>query len=576
MPMKDHKPGPPPALPRVPRQRPVPVLGLLLVLLIAVASPGAAQTPTAEDWRNDLRFLVRELEIRHPNLYHTVSEERFKTAAESLEAAIPDLSDAAVVAGISDLLALVGDGHTGVLPFGRWNERFFPTRLPLEFYDTGEELLVIAAAMGHEELIGTRVTAFGNSTAAEALARIDRMTSKDNAYTNTATRERLALPVLMEAVGIVDRADRVRLQVDDGSGAQWVEVAAVPNDSFGPLAVTPPGASVPLWLARRDSPYSIAFLPDERAAFLQYNNAWEDREDVEWGRFCANIPDTLRARGVERLIIDLRWNAGGTYRRTDCLLHSMIRSEEVNRPGRLFVLINPNTFSAATGLAVDLDRHTEAIFVGRPTGGKPNVYSQRGLFHLPASGLEIRNSALYSQDARPEDSRPAVFPDRWVRLTAEAVRAGQDPALEVALSFQPLPSYVDEYLRAGPRGPVEALGRLNPRAAAESTRYEVSESELNAYGYELLGSGDTEAAISVFRAAIEAFPWSGNLHDSLGDAYRSSGDLAAARSEYCTAFAMNRDLRSSRENAMEVGGGQEACSLKPEGWAPLGEPWVWP
>lgn len=550
------------------------LLGTGLGMAVLAAPPvGAAQTfATPEEWQEDLRFLVRELEARHPNLYHSMTEVSFKASADSLMRRVPDLTDAGVAAEMARLLARVGDGHTAVL-LG-WQERLFRHRLPIEFFDTGEDLVVIAADDSLADLIGARVLAFGETPAGEALDRIDALTSRDNPYTMTASREMLEIPALLHALKVIADPGRLRIRVEDRSGAErWVELETADRDSLREFRMAPPGVEAPAWLQRRDQPYWIAFLPDRAAAYLQYNNAWEDREDIAWADFCATIPDTLQAREVETLVIDLRWNAGGSQRRTDCLLHAAIRSEGVNRPGGLFVLINPNTFSAASSLAVDLDRHTEALFVGRPTGGAPNGYSQRGLFHLPNSGLEIRNSAYFSQHAGAGDQRPAVFPDRWAPVTVEAVRQGRDPALESALDYTPLPSYVESHLQADSRGLLEALAALPPEEAWRQARFEVSEAALNRLGYNLLGEGRTGEAIAVFKAIIDAFPWSANPHDSLGDAYRAAGEPYEALREYCASFAMNRDLRVSRENAVDLGG-QEACELAPRGWAPLGQPWI--
>jgi len=55
------------------------------------------------------------------------------------------------------------------------------------------------------------------------------------------------------------------------------------------------------------------------------------------------------------------------------LLHALLRADKVNRTGRLFVLIGRETFSAAMGLSIELERQTKAIFVGEPTGSSLNA-----------------------------------------------------------------------------------------------------------------------------------------------------------------------------------------------------------
>ena len=71
------------------------VFGVALALAAAcLPSTGTAQPAsqgvapaelTAEQWREDLRFMSAEMKRRHINLYHQVSRERFDQAVAGLE-----------------------------------------------------------------------------------------------------------------------------------------------------------------------------------------------------------------------------------------------------------------------------------------------------------------------------------------------------------------------------------------------------------------------------------------------------------------------------------------------------------
>ena len=76
---------------------------------------------------------------------------------------------------------------------------------------------------------------------------------------------------------------------------------------------------------------------------------------------------------VERLIIALRRNGGGDNMLAEPIRHRIQRSR-FNRPGGIYVLIAPHTFSAAQNLAVRLERETFATFVGEPTSPPPNFF----------------------------------------------------------------------------------------------------------------------------------------------------------------------------------------------------------
>jgi len=107
----------------------------------AAMPQGPTQAPslTKDEWREDLRYLARELPKRHKNLYHAISQEQFTRAVGELDAAIPSLPDHQIVVRMQQIAAMVGDGHTGVhIP------AYFK-HYPISLYWFGRELRVIAA-----------------------------------------------------------------------------------------------------------------------------------------------------------------------------------------------------------------------------------------------------------------------------------------------------------------------------------------------------------------------------------------------------------------------------------------------
>ena len=69
----------------------------------------------------------------------------------------------------------------------------------------------------------------------------------------------------------------------------------------------------------------------------------------------------------------------------------------------------------------------------------------------------------------------------------------------------------------------------------------LTERLVNGLGYNLLGGGDTEAAIAVFQLNVEAHPTSANTYDSLGEAYLAAGEYAQALANYEKSVALNPD-----------------------------------
>jgi predicted alpha/beta superfamily hydrolase len=73
------------------------------------------------------------------------------------------------------------------------------------------------------------------------------------------------------------------------------------------------------------------------------------------------------------------------------------------------------------------------------------------------------------------------------------------------------------------------------------------ESEFNAMGYRLMGSGRMEEAIAVFKLNVELNPESWNVYDSLAEAYMNSGDAENAIKNYKKSLQLNPENTNAKE-----------------------------
>jgi tetratricopeptide (TPR) repeat protein len=75
-----------------------------------------------------------------------------------------------------------------------------------------------------------------------------------------------------------------------------------------------------------------------------------------------------------------------------------------------------------------------------------------------------------------------------------------------------------------------------------------TETEMNAYGYQLLGQRKTDEAIEVFKKNVKDHPSSWNVYDSLGEAYAARGDKKLAAENYGKALSMAPESQKKRIN----------------------------
>jgi hypothetical protein len=122
--------------------------------------------------------------------------------------------------------------------------------------------------------------------------------------------------------------------------------------------------------------------------------------------FCDRLFGFIDARRPGRLVIDMRWNGGGDTFLGKPLVHHLIRCPAINRRGALFVIIGRLTFSAAQNIATALEEHTDATFVGEPTGSRPNFIGETIPFELPGQQAAGQRGGLVLADRTSDGPSP--------------------------------------------------------------------------------------------------------------------------------------------------------------------------
>jgi CubicO group peptidase (beta-lactamase class C family) len=111
-------------------------------------------------------------------------------------------------------------------------------------------------------------------------------------------------------------------------------------------------------------------------------------------------------------------------------------------------------------------------------------------------------------------------------------------ALDVALGLKPAPLVIrlpiaKVLARAiATRGIDSAVTQYRDLKKNQPQGYDFSEPQLNALGYRLMQQHKLKEAIVVLQLNVEAYPQSGNVYDSLGEAYMLNGDKQLAIENY--------------------------------------------
>src|SRR5216683_1101404 len=155
----------------------------------------------------------------------------------------------------------------------------------------------------------------------------------------------------------------------------------------------------------------------------------------------------------------------------------------------------------------------------------------------PLLTLPARAQDQWTWPEKPKNLQ--VLPKDWPGTRLRPVMVGFTMALDEELG--------EQYRTKGLKAAVDDYADLKKKLYGRGA-YDFGEGSLNAFGYDLLEKKDFAGAIQVFKLNAETFPDSGNVWDSLAEAYMKSGDLKKAQETYEKVLVLD----PANENAKEM------------------------
>jgi hypothetical protein len=422
------------------------------LLTAAAASPwsNAAASALADSHASarsmEVEALRKFAEQTHPEGARAASDLHWSAQASTLAATAAAMSESRYVVELLSLLSYFRDGHT-TLFVASCNRGAWALRFPIArevFYDG---VYITSAKDEALPLLGARIERVAGVPVQRLLQRFaDVFPSSNIAGAHRWGALALSSPGFLHGLGLVTGSEDAPL-LFEGRLANGKPVAAnlVPR-ADGTAGRQPlPRKLSPLELHSESENYGKQTSPgetgrnfvwlrnDHNAIYLSYDRMSEDDFGKPFAVFQSEIKAAMAHDDAKKIVIDLRRNGGGDNTLSEPFRHMLARSR-FNRPGSLYVLIAPHTFSAAQNLAARLERETFALFVGEPASQCPNFYGDAQPFKTPASDLPIQVSTVRWMDSSPFDHREWIMPDHLVPSTFADYLEGRDPAFDFALT----------------------------------------------------------------------------------------------------------------------------------------------
>lgn len=412
----------------------------------AVLGTYAVLTP--EDMRFDLDELFNRLQTTHPNLYARRSKAEVDLERQRLyEELAQPMTILDYYKKVTPLVNSLGDYHTFVaLPgdtleeIGK-SEVFFPFDVQIE----GEHAYIIANYSGDAGIeFGTELLDVNGIPIAIIL---------DESKRYTPSERYIHLPTFWYILG----------------SPQEYQVTLLPPGETAPVTLTVPGLTseeIRQQAPANQPPESVVYttLPGEKIGVLTINNF------DGLGQLLKSAFTQIQEDNVQHLIIDIRSNKGGKYEQVFSIMDYLtdqpyrqcsrsygapagisgsgdpIEKEcELKQPfnvlqryqGKLYLLLGPDTISAAVTFATILQDYDLATLIGEETLMAASYCGDivSNMPSLPHTHLLYRASrTCYVRPSGILDDR-SVAPDIIVRTTINDQIAGNDPVLTYTLDM---------------------------------------------------------------------------------------------------------------------------------------------
>lgn len=536
-----------------------------LFLLGAALPLISAKVLNDQQWREDLRFLADKVAQEHRNPFDHVSAEVFWKEVEKLERQIPQLEDHEIIVGMARLCALIHDGHTRLTlpldPEAITSQSHTQTKapekslqfhfLPLRLYLYSDGLHVQAATPEFKEILGARVIKVGDKTAGEALEAVRPVVSYDSdMWFKLIAPSMLTIPEVLHAQNLSESKEEASFlfQTKTGQEKKYILKALDSQTKIQWISANQESQnSLPLYLKNQEENFWCEYLTDEKLMYVQVNSI-RDKSEETIAQFSQRLFESVDSRSVEKLVLDLRLNGGGNNYLNRPLVLSLIQSDKVNQYGKLFVIIGRRTFSAAMNLVSDIEKWTQVIFVGEPTGNAPSHYGDSRKFVLPHSQLTVRISSVYWRDWSVDEKRPWVAPDIYVELSSADYAANRDPVLDKVISYKAPETLYGQLKEKIEMSGIEAAVshyykfRYSPRTA-----HIKAEEALIKVGDYLMDQGEFKEAGYVYLACVRDYPDSFKAHLGLGKVYLKQKKKKQAVETLKKALLINPQSREAKE-----------------------------
>ena len=369
-----------------------------------ISSPNFAKASNAQEaYLQDVEYLKNYADY-DMSFSDESRKARFIWYIDSIVSISPLFTPAQFELTVARAVALSDNGHSNVSPIGRSKKL---NHLPIRFGSFKEGLYVLQARKDYQFLLGARVDSIASEPVEKLLDDLVPYFGGVENRSRLFAALNLGSPELIHALGYGTSDNQVnfRFTLLDGN-ALSTTINAIPSENQAqPYGRTVyqyqlpeqdkedwihlmADSSVPLYLSNPDAPYYHHYLDSLKTTYVRINFNY-DVNDLSLIDYLDNVINQIRKEEARHVIVDLRFNGGGT----DATVNfSKELPNILPETGKIFVITSAETFSAGIGAVATIKYYgkEKVTIVGEPIGDRSRFIANGGTpMILPNSGISI-------------------------------------------------------------------------------------------------------------------------------------------------------------------------------------------
>lgn len=378
-------------------------------------------------WLTDIEFLCKQLPNHHKNLFFKIDEQEFLKKANIIKENIHTLTDNELITEVSRWIASIGDAHTRLL----FN---IEKKYPFEFYYFNEGVYLIDSISEYSDFIGYKLKSIDGISVEEIIKLFTPIIPHENeSRLKELITKSIIIPEFLDGLKITSQESAQYTFVDENRNEHIIK--AIPKRfNYKDLIIRNTDKSEKmLYLKNRNENYWYQYYEEEMLLYFKYNKC-SNMALKSFSDFNDELFKFIDNNSVNKLVIDLRNNEGGSEPILDPFFIELNKRQNLNQSDKLFVVVGRGTFSSAMLNTLTFKNKTNATFIGEPTGAKPNHYGQVQLLELRNTDSKVSYSVKYFE--RLSEDIESFIPDIIIEPNAEDYFNNIDSVMKTIIEYK--------------------------------------------------------------------------------------------------------------------------------------------